>query len=378
MNIGIFEIDHYEFAYSLCRLFDYRENKIFFFVNQSMYEQLRSGLGRTAEKCYWFVMEERDTLNFFLNKVKHVLDNEEVRLLFLNSIYSDFGKYSSFVKSINSKTVITVHNINNWIKPADKGIKGFFAKRSKKNIIKNCSAVNVFGEELKKYFNSECKYRKHILTLPYSIYEHSKIPEITSDRIEFVIPGSIDSRRRDYNTVLNSFEKASQKAGKISLTLAGKPVWDYGRDILTRCKKACEQGMKIKWFDDFVPHPEFEKIMHACDVVISPINKEMPFSVRNEVYGITKATGGTFDMARYAKPGIMPVQFNTPDELSGSILKYASEEELTSLFIKISTDINFLTQLKQKALNNSRNFTVDIIRERIEPEIDELFKTMRW
>lgn len=343
-----------------------------------MYEQLKNGLGRSAEKCYWFVKEENDTLNYFLNKVKQVIDNEEIKLLFLNSIYSDFGKYSSFIKNTGTKSVVTLHNINNWIKSSDSGIKSFFQNRSKNNIIKNSAAINVFGESIKNYFNSVSKYRKTVLTLPYSIYEHSKMPESHNDNIQFVIPGSIDSRRRDYQSVLDVFEGITKDIKNITLTLAGKPVWEYGLEIISKCKRLKEQGAKIKWHDDFVQQQEFEKIMHGSDVILSPINKEMPFSSKPEIYGLSKATGATFDMARYAKPGIMPEFFSVPNELNGSLLKYSNRDELSALIKNIASDSNYLTQLKLKALSNSHHFSVDIIRDKIEPEIEELFKTDRW
>ncbi|OGU11766.1 MAG: hypothetical protein A2X63_06510 [Ignavibacteria bacterium GWA2_35_8] len=378
MKIGIFEIDHYEFAYSICRLFDYNENKIFFFVNQRMYNQLYNGLGRAAEKFYWFIMEERDSLNFFLNKSKQVIENEDINLLCLNTIYADYGNYSSFIKGSEAKTIVTLHNINNWINTGASGLKDWFEKRAKRKIIKNCSAVNVLGNAMKNYFLSECKFRKPVLILPYAIYEHSKLPEITDDKIDFVIPGSIDLRRRDYHSVLDAFEKTAEEIKNITLTLAGKPVWDYGLEILKRCKKLNEKGLKIKWYDDFVPQPDFEKILHGSDVIISPVNKEMPYGTEHEIYGLSKATGATFDMARYAKPGIMPDIFNVPDELKGSVLKYSDVDELTQILKKISEDINYLTGLKQIALKNSHYFSVDIVRNRIEPEIEELFKSDKW
>ena len=378
MKIGIFEIDHYELAYSICRLFDYKENKIFFFVNQRMYKQLYNGLGRASEKYSWYVMEENDSLNFFLNKSKQVIENEEINLLFLNTIYSDFGDYSSFIKSSKAKTIVSLHNINNWIKPSTPGLKGWLEKGAKRKIIKNCSAVNVLGDAMKKYFLTSGNFLKPVLILPYSIYEHSKLPELTDEKVDFVIPGSIDLRRRDYHNVLDAFEKAASKENNITLTLAGKPVWDYGLEILTRCKKLNEKGLKIKWYDDFIPQPEFEKIMHGSDVIISPVNKEMPFGTEHEIYGLSKATGATFDMARYAKPGIMPDIFNVPDELKGSVLKYSDIDELSQIIKKISEDINYLTGLKQIALKNSRYFSVDIVRDRIEPMIDNLFKSERW
>ncbi len=378
MKIGIFEIDHYELAYSICRLFDYNVNKIFFFVNQRMYKQLYNGLGRAAEKFYWYVMEENDTFSFFLNKSKQVIENEDINLLFLNTIYSDFGNYSSFIKSSKTKTVVTLHNLNNWINPAASGLKGWLEKRAKRNIIKNCSAVNVLGDAMKNYFMSESKIRKPVLILPYAIYEHSKLPEITDEVVDFAIPGSIDLRRRDYHTVLDAFEKAAADVKNITITLAGKPVWDYGLEILTRCKKLNENGLKIKWYDDFIPQPEFEKIMHGSDVIISPVNKEMPYGTEHEIYGLSKATGATFDMARYAKPGIMPDIFNVPEELKGSVLKYSDVDELTEIIKKISDDINYLTGLKQIALKNSHHFSVDIVRDRLEPMIENLFKSERW
>lgn len=378
MNIGIFETDHFEFAYSLYRIFDYRVNKIYFFVNQTMHEQLKRSLGRAAEKCYWFVKEESDTLNFFMNKVKQVIDNEEIKLLFLNSIYSNYGKYASFVKTANTKTIVTIHNINNWLKSGEKGFNAFLDKRSKKKIIKNSAAINVFGDKLKDYFLSEYNNNINVLTIPYSIYEHSKIPEITNDYIQFVIPGSIDPRRKDYHSVLEVFEKITPEVRNITLTLAGKPVWDYGLEIISKCKKLKEQGVPLNWHDDFVKQSEFEKIMHDSDVIIAPVNREMPFSEDNEIYGLTKATGATFDMARYAKPGIIPEFFNVPSELNGSLMKYSTQDELADLIKNIAADSDYLTRLKLKALSNSHNYSVDVIREKIEPEIEELFKSLKW
>jgi glycosyltransferase involved in cell wall biosynthesis len=378
MKIGIFEVDHYELAYSICRLFDWHENNIYFFVNRRMYEQLNKGLGKTSERFKWLIIEDNEPLKDFLDRTRVIIIQEDIDLFFLNSVYSSYNKYASFIKKAKTRTVLTLHNINSWLKPNTTGIESYIEKLMKKKMLNNVSGINVLGDELRNYFLSVSDLKKPVLTLPYCIYEIRQVEETLDNTLKLVIPGSIDSRRRDYFNVLAAFEKIFEEFSDLSLYILGKPIGKFGSEVLEICRKLKAEGKNIKFCEDFVPQDEFERVMSSCDAIISPVNKYMFIGKDREEYGVSKATGATFDMIRYAKPGIVPSEFNVPSDLKGSIIQYKDQDELYTIIKMIHDDKDYRISLREKALSNSQKYSLNSVRDKIQPQIDEIMKNERW
>ncbi len=378
MKIGIIEVDHYELAYSICRVFDFHENEISFFVSEKMYEQLYKGLGNASKKFKWLVNDKNESLKDFLNRARAEIINEKIELLFLNSIYNNYNLYSALINKTKTRTVLTVHNVNSWFKPVSDGIQSFLDYRTKRKILKNVSAINVLGDELKDYLLSVTNIKKPVLNLPYCIYESRNAEPSDNNLLKFVIPGSIDTRRRDYMPVLDIFVKIYKDFKDVSLILSGKPVGEYGKKIIEICRNYKKEGNKIIFFEEFVPQDEFEKYLGTCDMIISPVRKCMFFGKTSEEYGLSKATGATFDMIKFAKPGIMPSDFKVPGYLKNSVLTYKNINDLYDIVNMIHNDRNVLKNLKEHAISNSLKYSVDNVRNIIQPQIEEIMKIEKW
>ena len=79
-----------------------------------------------------------------------------------------------------------------------------------------------------------------------------------------------------------------------------------------------------------------------------------------EIYGLTKESGATFLMLKYAIPGIAPREFNFTKSLQGQILRYDGAGGLLSLLNKILSGEIDLKEIKEKSLQNRKIFFDDV------------------
>jgi hypothetical protein len=140
----------------------------------------------------------------------------------------------------------------------------------------------------------------------------------------------------------------------------GYPVGIYGNRILKRCNKLKDLGYDIKFFDSFVPEKTYNEIMKDVDFIILPIRIESRGTgVITEYYGKTKGSAAVFEAIQYAKPLVVPGEFNILNELKSSTLKYNNSKNLEKILIEFLDDRNKLINIKKVALINSKRFSLD-------------------
>jgi hypothetical protein len=279
------------------------------------------------------------------------------------------------------KTIFTVHTVNAWLKPKpafdikqimrtiDTNLCSFIGPRF---LLPKYDAINVVYPTLKEYVENETDYRKKVFALPFGFFDEENFEKIEGDKkIRFVITGQIEEHRRDYDIILNAFENIFPKYNKeIELILLGYPVGGYGARIIKRCKNLKEQGYNIKYFDGFVPEKEYNESLKKVDFIILPIKiKSKGMGVVAEYYGKTKGNAGIFEAIQYAKPMIIPADFNMVDELKSSTFFFKDPKNLEETIGKLIENKEEIKKLKQTAYNNSKHFSVNVLQSYFEKEI---------
>ena len=376
MKIAILDDEHYNYLYTLCRLFNFGDNKIYGFVDEMTHQKIKDCSQNDYDNYRWIIKQDNISMFKYLKKVKDTIERENIALLFINGIYNNYFAYVYLMHYVKSFKVITIHNVNSWFKMS------FSRREAVRNIVKRkildlSDAVNVLTEEIRYYIDERFNYKKHIFNIPFTLYEGCNAPFINDDMIKFVIVGQIEEKRKDYDSVLDVFKRLFFTYKNISLVLLGKPFGDYGKKIIKKCRDIIrETNGDIRYFNEFVPDSEFKEIILSAHVLIAPININTEFDGTKEIYGITKATGSIFDVISFSKPGIFPVKLRTPQELEDSILKYSEETELEIIIRRILEDKAFLVQLLNTARKNSEKYSLNVKRNQIIKEFSEVGLTM--
>jgi hypothetical protein len=380
-NIGIIEVHcHIKYLYTICRICKTKNTNVTIFTTKDLIDRLKGYLENIDH--YDIVLKnENEGINSFLKRVEKIC-NEKIDILFVNTFQvTNFYLPRYFGFNPKCKKIITVHTANAWLnqKPVinlkkpiltlDTNVSSFIVRRF---ILPKYDAINVLYSPIKDYILKETDYSKKIFTLPFNFFNGKvKADKKKDNKIKFVIPGQIEKHRRDYDIVIDAFENLFNNfKEEISLYLLGYPVGDYGKLILKRCKLIKEKGYNIINFDEFVPEEEYNQIISDCDFIISPIKIETgSWGLLEEKYGVTKASAIIFEAIQYAKPLVIPVDFNIIKELDSSTLKYSDSKDLENILTKVISNKQKIDNLTQKAYANSQIFSLKVLQNYFENNI---------
>lgn len=381
-NIGVLEFHcHVRYLYTLAKTCKTKQTNVTIFTNEDLYSKLKTYIEDTSD--YEIVLKkENESIRNFLKRVEKIC-NERIDLLFINTFQLTcfyLPRYLSF--NPKCKTIFTIHTVNAWLKPKivfdykqilrtiDTNISSFVGPRL---ILPKYSAVNVIYPTLKDYIANKTDYKKPVYTIPFGYFDEKTFEDKSNKdgKIRFVITGQIEEHRRDYDTIIDAFEKIFPKYNdKIELILLGYPVGIYGAKIIKRCKDLKEKNYNVKCFESFVPEEEYNDLMKKVDFIILPIKiKSKGMGIIPEYYGITKGNAGIFEGIQYAKPMIIPEEFNIVKELKSSTLSYKNSKYLEKILSDIMENKNIVKKLKQNAFENSKNFSLNVLQGYFEKEI---------
>jgi len=384
VEIGIFEIRrHIPILYTFSRICKTSSTNVTIFTTKELYLRLETYLTEKDKKNYDIILkEDNETFRSFVKRVETIC-NKKIDVLFINTIHEtllDLICYLGF--NPKSKTILLIHHVNAWLKPrlifgikhpirtADTNLASMLIHRF---IFPKFDAINVIYHPLKDYIRTNTDYEKEIFTLPTSIFENAKTMKRQEDegKLKIVIPGLIQGHRKDYGAVFPAFETLfKHHKEKIKLCVPGLPVGKFGRQIYNKFKDMEQKGCDVEIFDHFVPDDTFDYILTQSDIILAPIRiKTRADGDIEEIYGKTVGSGVVFNAIQYAKPIIVPAEFNMLPELESSTLKYSDSIELENIITKLMSNPEKLQELKREALTNSQKFSLKNIQDYFKKDI---------
>jgi hypothetical protein len=380
-NIGILETHcHVTFLHTMVKICKTKDTNVTVFVTKDIYSRLENYL-ENKENYEFVIKKENESLHSFLKRIEKIC-NEKIDLLFINTFQQTvffLPRYFGF--NPKCKTIMTMHTVNAWLKPKpvfnikkivstlDTNLSAFI---SNKFLLKKFDALNVIYPPIKDYILGETTYNKKVFTLPFGLFnENNIVAKKESKKIQFVVPGQVEEHRRDYDIILDAFEKLFTKYNKeIELILLGYPVASYGSRIIKRCKKLKEKGYNIQYFESFVPEETYEDVMKKIDFILLPIRiKTKGMGIITEYYGITKGSAGVFEGIQYGKPMVVPKNFNMVKELNSSTLKFNDSKDLENILANVIQEKDKLEKTKKDAIKNSKEFSVETQQDYFVKEI---------
>jgi hypothetical protein len=380
-EIGILELKfHIKYLYTIAKICKTKDTRVTIFTTEDVLSKLETYLTDTSN--YNIVLKkEKECINTFLKRVKKIC-NEKIDLLFINTFpLSVFYIPRFFGFRPKCKTIITLHTVNAWLKPKpvfnikklvrtiDTNLSVFIAN---KIILPKFDAISVIYPPIKDYILKETNYDKKVFTLPFNFFEKQVVKKIQHDKkIKFVVPGQIEEHRRDYDVVLDAFEKLFEKHNKsIELCFLGYPVGIYGNRIIKRCKKLQDMGYHIEYFKSFVPEDSYNEAMKNVDFIILPIKvKSRGLGLIPEFYGTSKGSAAVFEAIQYSKPFIAPNDFKITGDLKSSTMQYNNSEDMEKQLANYIGNIDKINFLKDEANKNSKSFSLDVLQDYFTNEI---------
>ncbi len=381
-NIGILEPHfHLKFLYTIIKICKTNKTNVTVFTTKELFSRLETYIDDKSK--YEFILKDKnESMSSFLKYVEKIC-NEKIDLLLVNTIQFSSIRLPLFFKfKPKSKMILTIHMTNHWLKqkfafPTKNIFRSIDANISifliRKFILPKYNAINVIYPPIKEYVIKKTNYKKPVFTLPFNFYDKSKkMAKIKKDdKIRFVIPGLIETYRRDYDLAIDVFNKLFKKFnGKISLWILGKPVGVGGNRIISRCEELKKKGYNIFYSKEFVPEIKYNKILNESDVIFSPLNVNAKRATGiSEIYGKTEGSALPFEAIQYCKPLIVPDEFNVIKEMNSSTLKYKSLKDLERLLSQLIENKNKIIDLRTKARKNSESFSLEVLQKYFRKEI---------
>ena len=368
-NIGVMELHQdAENIYNEASLAKYCNANVTIFTTKFLYERVLPFFKNDKDDYNWILQQKEETLQSFLQRVEEYCNNE-IDLLLMNSFdLLPHHQISYYLFRPKCKVVLMVGRIemffSEWHPIKYLPIKQcmLFLLFNIGQFIANRTFLKFDGiwVENKDTYNYAISagYKKKIAC---SSVHHSMAKVQSheySGKMKFITIGTLCKYRRDYNGLLDAFEKLFDSGRKdITLTLLGAPVDRKGFQIIDRCRKLKGKGLDIYFYTEYVPDEVVNEIISSADIIINP--------------GIVGTYGtGTFGAIvkaiQFAKPGIYPVNSLHHEELISSSLLYNKIEELPSIIENLISDPETIKRLSMNALINSEKFSFKTVAKKFQ------------
>ncbi len=287
-----------------------------------------------------------------------------------------YGKYYNLYKINfnNKKKVCIIHNTNKWVLNRQRfSFKHSLIYYLKNQYFQQFDAYITMGPNVKSYLEEFTD--KEVFFFPFDEYSNGgSSKEIESrEKIDIVIPGKISSDRRNYSELINVLENyySRNPESVIRVKLLGKleesKSNEYVKIKIDELNR--KYGKKLFYWSSFIPVKEFEQEIVHADVIMSNLNVVNRLNDRVEIYGLTKESGISFVIYKYAKVAIVPDLQKVLSGFSDQLIHYTSYEQLINIFTQIEKGTINIDQLRKHAIENSRTF-----RERANKEKNRIEK----
>jgi len=367
MNIAIFDIQHFEMVHVIHNIFNDSSNTITFFTNNNIYSKIKnSNLGNLHHGVV--NMDSFQTREEFYKVCeKYVLENK-VDLVHFNTIDEDYKLVWKLIKNINVPITLTVHNINTWLNPPFTlnrvALSNYYYR---KRIVSKSNGLILQEDIFVNYVKSKKLYSKPISVIPHTL-KTIENNHIASEHLCIAVPGSIDgNNRRNYLFTLSVIEKIGKLNSKVKFVFLGKILSEEGEKIFKKIKDLKALGYNVEHKYDPTTNKIFDEELNNCDLIFMPVKINFNYEGIPEIYGQTKVTGVLYDMMRFQKPGIIPLEHVVPPTMKSSILTYSNEEDFVNQILELDKNKENLINLIQSAKENSEYYSIESIRNRVLP-----------
>ena len=368
-KIAIIEVySHHVFVHTIASTLREAGHIVDIYVNERIYKDLKP-LFSNSDGLNFILPNKKESDYKFLSRTKKEIEQNN-DLLIINTIQ---GYRILFFYILNYKipTIAAAGRISEFFGSKYK-LRGFktirrllhhnFTRFFLPRIIKRLNGIIVHTEQAQSFARKH-GYKNLIHKMPFSLNLNKDLSQ-KDKLINFLVTGSIDDTSRDYESLLNVFEKVWQD-GILSnkLTILSSPRGKYGKKIYIKMVDLKEKGYPIYFFSDWIPENEYINCSKNADFLIAPILKEY--------YNKGELTSVTVESIRMGLPAIYPEWYKPDSMLEESSIYYSSFEDLYEIIKQLNNNDQRLFY-KNLAKNSFEKLNVINESERIKLFIREI------
>lgn len=358
---------HYEVIRSYTKIFLANDYNVSLFVSEYNYKFIKDLKGfDEIQMTIWYEHENFDSF---------IITNLPV--IEMNDIVISCSEHNRNNEVIQKKwqtfSYQVVHDLHNTYDPilnlSFKGglyqffritkylLSGYFIK--KKRAIGKFDGIIVPSKIMAQYVK-ENHWCKNVKLLPFFFNEFQS-PIQNRDVCKIVIPGTVNTKRRDYNFVRRVLLELSKKdtIPKIELILLGKPIGSDGRAAIKEIMSLSSPFLKVSFFENTISLQDFDTKMKDADFLFLPLKNEWQYGVVNEIGGLSCISGNIGDMVRFGLPTLVPSSYRLDPELE-FLVKRFEENDLERSVAMITEFISKkqYNLIKQTTLNSYNDLVV--------------------
>lgn len=289
----------------------------------------------------------------------------KLKIVILEEHPGDYASLLWLIFRIKVKTFLTIHNVNSWVKVTFKeGFKTLIKTLVKKAIVGKVYGCIVISNNVNKYITVH-KFVRNTFMIPFMFIDdkcnqgEDSINIINND-YRIVVPGNVSSIRRDYNTVLDSFEVLKSELPELKLVLLGRIIQEQESDLFDRINSInTKHDESISYWTTYVDQDVFEEEIAKANILIGNINVEYKGNDNIEYYGKSKESGIIFLTLKHKKITLVPKQYEVPKLLSSIMLNYNNDKNMISIILDIihnrPSHVVDITDLKTYVRNMSED-----------------------
>jgi len=304
--------------------------------------------------------------------LKHVQEfaSENLDILVINSMFG--GEKQLEIYSLLDpacRTLLWLHSVRLWFERFD-GKPKEQNYDVRQEILENVDGLITSYPPLRDYIEQNTGWDKKAYSLAPVYQEFDSacvgVKDPAEDQLEFVLPGKIDPRRKEYIEFLDSYSRVAEKFDNCRLELLGSAKSERGQPILEHCRELNEtREVDIEFHDDngWLPESQFTESVSNAEIILSPTTNEYVGPMSNEVYGTTKMSGSIRDAIRFSKPVLLPDHFELPEKMDGLATVY-SEDDLEDTIERIITDEQMRENISRSAAETAKKFDLPSQRNR--------------
>ncbi len=356
MKITVIEIDyHAEVLRDLCLLLEEMGVEVELFVKEKILRQTGLNVGEHPCIHVHLINSRREVLEVF-QKNRPLINR--THLVIFNTLASFYKLFSNL--EITPPILLRIHNANTYLNPKvplrlgrsldevwysiehifwksiiqlDWYYRRKFLRKVDRFVFPSDSMIQfVLNQKLVQ----ESKLLSTPIPLTFSKSEFHR--EKSLDKLVITIPGTVERKRRDYDSVLNGLRQLTKnERSRIELVLLGKLKGRYAAELVRKLNELTG-GLIITCYEQFVSQEIYEGVMSRTDVLLLPIRTETRYQIYQETYGLTKISGGEGEMIKYSLPGIIPEEYKISQYLGPYSLSYSNADSLKEILSGLLSD----------------------------------------
>ncbi len=218
-----------------------------------------------------------------------------------------------------------------------------YRRANLRTIAASAAGYFVFGEQVLTPSSPKARlvFSSKPVDLDVVSLRRKRIYEIdqNKDRLVFTVTGRVDLHRRDYISVLTSFEQID--ASKFQLVFLGEFADEKVRKLVSNSSIRSS----ITTFDRRVSEEEFENWISKTDFIIAPVSEIPP-------YGKFKISGNPGDALSAGIPLIIPKRYYEGNTPLGTLF-YSDSESLKEKIEELIENRNYSASISNEALDRT-------------------------